>query len=109
MGTILLNLLLLNLIAVIAIDRLHIDEPLKKLLWRWNMGALPYRDYTLKPFDCALCTGWWFGLLYMAIFIHPYTIWHIVLPLVFAYCNHIINDILTILRVWLNKLIEILL
>lgn len=106
MGTILLNLLLLNIVAVVCIDKLRIYEPLKRLIWRINMGALPYRDFRLKPFDCALCCGWWLGFFYMAIFVHPFNLWSIVLPLAFAYCNHIIGDIITIAQTLFNKIYE---
>jgi len=106
MGQVLLNLLLLNVIAVVCVDRLRIYEPLKRLIWRIGMDGLPYREFRLKPFDCALCTGWWLGFIYMAFWVHPFSLWTIVLPLGFAYMNHIIGSVIVIVEIYLNRIYE---
>lgn len=42
-------------------------DSLKRAIWRWLKGSAPYREYSLKPFDCELCLTWWCGLLYIII------------------------------------------
>lgn len=95
MGKTLLDLLWINVFVVIVIDQLKIDMPLKRLWWKWAMSPLPFRDFSAKPFDCSLCLSWWLGLLYVLIAVRPLTLGYILLPLLFANFNFIINDIIT--------------
>lgn len=36
---------------------------------KWRLGI----EGNVKPFDCELCMGWWFGLIYF-FFFHPVSI-----------------------------------
>ena len=93
----LLDLIYINTFCVICIDHLHIDRVLKKVVWRWMAKGAPYRDFPLKPFDCSLCASWWLGLAYI-LFSGNITIGRIVLPLVVAFFNPIINNILIVCK-----------
>ena len=31
---------------------------IKRMIWGYKQGA-----HRLKPFDCAMCMGWWFGIV----------------------------------------------
>lgn len=94
MGKTLLDLLYINIFVVIVIDLLHIDQPLKRLWWKWAMGPLPYKDFSAKPLDCSLCLSWWIGLAYVLVAVRPLSIGYILLPLAYANFNFIINDII---------------
>lgn len=99
MGETLLNLLWINIFFVVVIDQLEIDQPIKRLWWRWLVGAgVPFKDFSAKPFDCSLCLSWWVGLLYVLLAVRPITIGAVLLPLLFAFFNFIINDLIIKLR-----------
>lgn len=42
-------------------------DSLKRVIWRWLKGDVPFRDFPLKPLDCELCLTWWSGLVYIII------------------------------------------
>lgn len=97
MGETFLTLLYINIFCVICIDRLQVDQPFKRLWWRWVMGRqVPYRNFSAKPFDCALCLSWWAGLAWL-IFAGHFSFGNVILALVLASFNFIINDALIII------------
>lgn len=108
MGNVWLDLLWINIFCVVCIDQLQIDQPLKRLIWKVGMKGVPYKNFTLKPFDCALCASWWLGLLYI-ILTGNLSLLMVVVVLGYAYLNFIINDILTTLKEWWARLMDKLL
>lgn len=42
-------------------------DAIKRGLWRWLRGGTPYKEYSLKPFDCELCLTWWSGVAYIIV------------------------------------------
>lgn len=108
MGSTLLDLLYINIFVVIVIDQLRIDQPVKRLWWRWVMGKqVPFRDFSAKPFDCSLCLSWWLGLAYVLVTVRPLTIGYILLPLAYANFNFIINDLIILLREGWSRLMNL--
>lgn len=58
------NIVAIAILCCFVINSGAVDS-LKRALWRWLKGNVPYRDFPLKPFDCELCLTWWSGVLYL--------------------------------------------
>lgn len=68
-------------------------------------------NFTLKPFDCSLCTTWWVGLLYLLVtnnFTYPMVAFVAVLSLfadVFSNILLLMKDvIINLIKICQNKL-----
>lgn len=91
-------------IACIIINSGAIDN-FKHLLWRWLKGNAPYRSFSLKPFDCELCTTWWSGLLYIII-THQFTLSSLLLVALVAWVTPVIVDVLDVVVAIPRRLID---
>lgn len=60
------DLLIITTLVCFVVNSGAVDS-LKRMLWRWLKGDVPYRDFPLKPLDCELCLTWWSGLVYIII------------------------------------------
>lgn len=101
----LVNLILTALFWVLVIDIAQFPTEIKRVLFRWLKGKnTPYRDYSLKPFDCSLCLTWWTGLIW--ILITGFRFDYVVLCLGIACFTPIIKDIILLTRDFLQYLID---
>jgi hypothetical protein len=68
-------------------------DGLKRVIWRWLKGDVPFRDFPLKPLDCELCLTWWSGLAYIIIsgILSLMTLLYVALA---AWCTPIIVEVL---------------
>lgn len=99
------DLIFINIIVVILIDILDIPtEFLFKPIWRLTT-KLPYKGWSFKPFSCSLCTAWWLGLLYIII-THNFSILNIMIVLLLAVFNSVINDIINIVKEYWARLVN---
>lgn len=71
-------------------------DSLKRVIWRWLKGNVPYRDFPLKPFDCELCLTWWCGLGYI-IFSGNLSLLTLLYVALTAWCTPIIVEVLQLL------------
>lgn len=60
------DLLIITTLVCFVINSGAVDS-LKRMLWRWLKGDVPFRDFPLKPLDCELCLTWWSGLSYIIV------------------------------------------
>jgi len=68
MPTLLLNLILINVIAVIIIDLTDAPVTLKKALtWLLTGGKMSRSDYRFHLFDCSLCVTFWSSIAFIII------------------------------------------
>lgn len=58
------NIIAIAILCCFVVNSGAVDN-FKRTLWRWLKGGAPYREYSLKPFDCELCLTWWCGLIYI--------------------------------------------
>lgn len=58
------NIIAIAILCCFVINSGAVDS-LKRALWRWLKGNVPYRDFPLKPLDCELCLTWWSGVFYL--------------------------------------------
>lgn len=61
-----INIVAIAILCCFVINSGAVDS-LKRALWRWLKGNVPFRDFPLKPLDCELCLTWWSGLSYIII------------------------------------------
>lgn len=103
-----INILLIAVIATIIIDLSGFIETVKYKLWNWAFdGNKPYKDYSLKPIDCPLCTTFWVSIIYL-IFQHHFTIPLIAYTLLIAFLTPAISYAIQIIRDILLKLLDLI-
>lgn len=51
----LIKLLCIAVIVVFVLDLSGFVDTVKRLIWKWLVKGVPYRDFSLKPFDCSMC------------------------------------------------------
>ena len=100
---ILTNLLILQAIVVFVIDLSGaISDMVEPLLGR----IFHQPKVTLKkPFSCSLCTTFWLGLLYIAIYGH-FTLPYIAYVCLLAWLTPVTKDIIIILKEYLLKALD---
>lgn len=60
------DIIMIAILCCFVVNSGAVDS-LKRMLWRWLKGDVPFRDFPLKPLDCELCLTWWSGLAYIII------------------------------------------
>lgn len=104
----LINLLILQLIVVFIVDLSGVMTHIKKWIWKWLKGKdKPYKDFSLKPLDCSLCSTWWTGLIYLLI-IHSFTIPYIAYVALLAFLASTAASLLQLIKDTLDSLLYIL-
>lgn len=99
--TIITNLLLINLILVLIFLSGFVDEVDAFINGHIRFAHLP------KPFSCVLCMTFWTSLLYIIISGHL-SILSICLCLVNATLTDITMPLVTLIKNWMLKIIEIM-
>ena len=90
-----INIIAIAILCCFVINSGAVDS-LKRALWRWLKGSAPYREYSLKPFDCELCLTWWSGLLYIIV-TGNLSIPSVLYVALVAWCTPIIVEVLQLL------------
>ena len=89
------NIVSIAILCCFVINSGAVDS-LKRALWRWLKGNVPYRDFPLKPFDCELCLTWWSGVLYL-LFCGNLSLLALLYVALVAWCTPIIVEVLQLL------------
>lgn len=92
-----LNILLIAVICVVVIDLSGFIDSIKHLIWKFAFNNKPYKEYSIKPFDCSLCSSFWISLIYVLI-IHQLSIPIIAYILIIAYFTTTIKDIILFIK-----------
>jgi hypothetical protein len=103
-----IELLIVSVITIYIVDLSGIMESIKRGLWLWLKGDVPYKDYRLKPFDCSLCMVFWVGLFWLFIILRTFSLPLILWVCVLSWFADVIGQILRQIKdniiVLLNKL-----
>lgn len=102
-----INVLLIAVILTIGIDYLHFDETITSAIKRIITNGKMAEPFELKPFTCATCSTFWFGLVYLII-AHKITLLNVCLTLLIAILTPVINDIINLVINLITKLISII-
>lgn len=49
------DLICIAVITVFVIDLSGFQDTVKRWIWKWCIKDKPYREYSIKPFDCSMC------------------------------------------------------
>lgn len=49
------DLICIAVITVFVVDLSGFMDTVKRWIWKWLLKDRPYKDFSLKPFDCSLC------------------------------------------------------
>ena len=103
-----LKLFFISLIWTLILDLCGFALTVDKLLYRIFYKGRAFRDDAhFPPFDCSLCMTWWTGLLFL-ILNHSFTIFYIMMLLVFAWSTTIQKDLLVTIKDIIIKLVDII-
>lgn len=107
-----IDLLLLSIIVCFIIDISGIVDSIKHIIWKWAFNRKKeYQDFSLKPFDCSLCSIFWIGLIW--IITHgQFTLLNIVFVCLFATLSEQISNFIKIFKQlvhWVQDAIALLL
>lgn len=93
-----INLILIQLIIVYIIDLSGVIESIKLFISKHlTKNKIVTTNFSIKPFDCSLCSTWWIGLIYLLI-CHSFTIPYIALVALLSFLTPISNSILLLMK-----------
>lgn len=99
------NLLMIALVLVFIIDISGVMDHIKQLIWRWvYKGQRDYRDFSLKPLDCSLCSTWWCGLIYLCF--TNLTFVNVAYVALLAFLTPVFKDVLIMVKDFIAKMID---
>ena len=109
-----LNILLITIIIVFIIDCTDFILTLKIKLWNWTFNySKPYKEYSIKPFDCSLCLSWWCNIIVLLV-TNNFTIPYITVVAISSFLTPVFHsllmlvyDILVNLINWVYKVLKI--
>lgn len=97
-----ISVLLIAVFWVLVVDISGFIDELKYRIFKWLNGG-PYRDFSLKPFDCSLCMTWWTCFF---IILFDWSLSMLVFSLAVACFTPIIKDIVLMVRDGMSWLIN---
>ena len=99
------NLLMISLVLVFIIDISGVVDSIKRLVWRWvYKGKREYRDFSVKPFDCSLCSTWWCGLIYLCFTQLSFV--NVAYVALLAFLTPVFKDVLILVKDFITKMID---
>lgn len=101
-----LRLVFIAVIVVFIVDISGAVDSLKSgLKWILTRGRMRDSNYSLKPFDCSLCSVFWIGLIYL--YIHgQFTLPYIAVVCMLACFADIIKSTIILIGDLLTKIIQ---
>ena len=93
-----IELILIQLIIVFIIDLSGVVDSIKLFISKHlTKNKIVTTNFSIKPFDCSLCTTWWIGLIYLLI-CHSFTIPYIALVALLSYLTPLSSSILLLIK-----------
>ena len=93
-----IDLILIQLIIVFIIDLSGAVESFKLFISKHlTKNKIVTTNFSIKPFDCSLCSTWWIGLIYLLI-CHSFTIPYIALVALLSYLTPLSSSILLLIK-----------
>ena len=93
-----IDLILIQLIIVFIIDLSGAVDSIKLFISKHlTKNKIVTTNFSLKPFDCSLCSTWWIGLIYLLI-CHSFTIPYIALVALLSYLTPLSSSILLLMK-----------
>ena len=93
-----IELILIQLIIVFIIDLSGVVDSIKLFISKHlTKNKIVTTNFSIKPFDCSLCSTWWTGLIYLLI-CHSFTIPYIALVALLSYLTPLSSSILLLIK-----------
>lgn len=93
-----IDLILIQLIIVFIIDLSGVVDSIKLFVSKHlTKNKIVTTNFSLKPFDCSLCSTWWIGLIYLLI-CHSFTIPYIALVALLSFLTPLSSSILLLIK-----------
>lgn len=93
-----IDLILIQLIIVFIIDLSGAVESFKLFISKHlTKNKIVTTNFSIKPFDCSLCSTWWIGLIYLLI-CHSFTIPYIALVALLSFLTPLSSSILLLIK-----------
>ena len=103
-----LNLLIMQLVIVFILDLSGVMLSIKKFLWKLIYGKstinLSYK-LSLKPFDCSLCSTWWYGIIWLLL-VKEFNMINLGYVALLSYMTTFSKDLILTISELLNKLLN---
>lgn len=102
------DMILITIVVVYIIDLSGIVNTIKRRVWSIFMPRhIEYDGFSIKPFDCSLCSTWWAGLCYIT-YIGEWSLLNVVIVALFSFyaenINHLMVSIKDLLGMLTNKI-----
>lgn len=102
-----IDLLILTCLIVWIEDLTDFVDTMKVKLWNWTYNhSVPYKPFTIKPFDCSLCLSFWIGLIYIVL-AGQFTIPMIGYVGLLSFMTPVICDVLRMMKDIMVKIIDL--
>ena len=99
------NILLIELIFVIALDVLHFWDEFSPIISGWITKGKVRKVFLDKPLGCSICMSWWTNLIY-SICIGQFSVLNTFIIILLAMFAHEIGGLLFMLKSWIDKIIQ---
>ncbi len=100
-----LNCFLISVCWVLILDQFHFMDEITVLLSKWLSNGRIEKPLQLKPFTCSLCMSWWTNLIYI-IAVGEFSVPMLFGILLISWTTPITNDILTMIKTMIIKILN---
>lgn len=98
-----IDLLYITILVCFIIDVSGFIDQLKQWIFKFIHPKIEYREFSMKPFDCSLCSTWWACLIYL-LCTGKFTLSNLVISAILAMLAGPIGDLMLLFREILLKI-----
>lgn len=103
---ILLNILVINLALILAIDLSGFIPSVKRLISKWlTKNQIETDSFRIRPFDCSYCMTFWCTLLFIIV-IGQFTFLNLLLVIVVTHLTDVTRQTMLLIKDLLLKIIN---
>lgn len=103
---ILLNILVINLALILAIDLSGFIPSVKRLISKWlTKNQIETDSFRIRPFDCSYCMTFWCTLLFIIV-TGQFTFLNLLLVIVVTHLTDVTRQTMLLLKDLLLKIIN---
>lgn len=99
------NTICITLICVIVTDQLHFWDDFSPYIKSWMTGGKMKSPINFKLFQCSTCQSWWLNLIYI-IATGCFSIKMVVYILFLSWMTPVVNDIFTLVKQTIMKILN---
>lgn len=100
-----INILLIALITVFALDVSGFYQEMTSIISGWLTNGQIKKPIELKPFSCSLCSTFWVSLIYIIV-VNAFSLAMLAYVCLVAYMTPVFADIMFLFMETLKKIIQ---